>query len=65
MNTLSHSLHGTRLFALLVVIALSSIAGAQDDPYAEPDEPGLPPSNMVLDLPRGQPLSLQTRKSIS
>jgi len=39
----------------LVVLAAMFFAGAaiaQDDPYAEPEEPGLPPSNMELDLSR-------------
>ncbi len=31
---------------------LSATAFAQEDPYAEPEEPGLPPSNMELDLSR-------------
>ena len=52
MKTIRSLLHGTRVPAVLALIALSSIATAQDDPYAEPEEPGLPPSNMVLDLPR-------------
>ncbi len=39
-------------FVVLVALVLAGTASAQDDPYAEPDEPGLPPSNMVLDLPR-------------
>ena len=52
MFTIHHSLRGARMLALLAIIALSGTVSAQDDPYAEPDEPGLPPSNMVLDLPR-------------
>ena len=39
-------------FVALVALVLGSTASAQDDPYAEPDEPGLPPSNMELDLSR-------------
>ena len=39
-------------FVVLVSFVLGGAASAHDDPYAEPDEPGLPPSNMVLDLPR-------------
>jgi len=31
---------------------MASFASADDDPYAEPEEPGLPPSNMELDLSR-------------
>lgn len=38
--------------ALFAVLALVSSAMAADNPYAEPEEPGLPPSNMALDLPR-------------
>ena len=38
--------------ATLLALLLSSTVGAQDDPYAEPAEPGLPPSNMELDLSR-------------
>jgi len=52
MKTIRSPLHGTRVTAVLALIALSSMATAQDDPYAEPEEPGLPPSNMILDLPR-------------
>ncbi len=42
------------ILSLLMLLAyvLSGSAVAEDDPYAEPAEPGLPPSNMVLDLPR-------------
>ncbi len=39
------------LFVLLAFF-VSGIISAEEDPYAEPAEPGLPPSNMVLDLPR-------------
>jgi nicotinamidase-related amidase len=52
MKTIRSILRGTRFPAVLMALVLSSIAGAQDNPYAEPEEPGLPPSNMVLDLPR-------------
>ena len=38
--------------AVLVAFLLSSTLGAQENPYAEPEEPGLPPSNMELDLSR-------------
>jgi nicotinamidase-related amidase len=34
------------------VLASSHIASAASDPYADPAEPALPPSNMVLDLKR-------------
>ena len=37
---------------MTVTLLLSGTAVAQGDPYAEPDEPGLPPSNMELDLSR-------------
>ena len=39
-------------FALLSAILLISPACAQENSYAEPEEPGLPPSNMELDLSR-------------
>ncbi len=52
MNTIQYVLRGTRIAAVFTTIALSSMASAQENPYAEPEEPGLPPSNMVLDLPR-------------
>ena len=38
--------------ALLASVVLVTSAVAQDDPYAEPAEPGLPASNMELDFPR-------------
>jgi len=41
--------------ALMVILGVATVAQADEDPlakYAEPEEPGLPPSNMVLDLPR-------------
>ena len=40
--------------ALAVVVAflLSSTVGAHEYPYADPEKPGLPPSNMELDLSR-------------
>ena len=44
-----------RVFNVLCVAAacfLGATALAQEDPYAEPEEPGLPPSNMELDLSR-------------
>ncbi len=37
---------------MLLAFLLSSTVVAQENPYAEPAEPGLPPSNMELDLPR-------------
>ncbi len=41
-----------RISGIAILIAVGGIANAQHDPYAEPEEPALPPSNMVLDLPR-------------
>ena len=41
-----------RFLTVVVAFLLSSSIGAQEDPYAEPKEPGLPPSNMELDLAR-------------
>ncbi len=38
--------------AVLASIVLVTSAAAQDSPYAEPAEPGLPASNMELDFPR-------------
>ena len=52
MKNIRDLLHGTHILAAFTLIALSSVVSAQDNPYAEPEEPGLPPSNMVLDLPR-------------
>ncbi len=52
MNNIKDILRNTLIPAVLAVTAFSSTANAQVDPYAEPAEPGLPPSNMVLDLPR-------------
>ncbi len=46
---LKHTSHGLAVF---VALLLSSTIAAQVDPYAEPAEPGLPPSNMELDLSR-------------
>jgi len=42
----------TLFLTLFVAFALSNTVVAQNDPYAEPAEPGLPPSNMELDLSR-------------
>ena len=44
-----------RILTLMVFVILSTSAPAADDPgnpYAEPENPGLPPSNMELDLSR-------------
>ena len=38
--------------AVAAVAATGRTAAAAEDPYAEPAEPGLPPSNMTLDLKR-------------
>ena len=40
---------------LMLILGIATVAQTDEDPmakYAEPEEPGLPPSNMVLDLPR-------------
>ena len=37
---------------VLLAFFLSCTAGAEENPYAEPENPGLPPSNMELDLSR-------------
>ena len=52
MNNIRNFLRGTIIPAVLAVTVLGSVASGQVDPYAEPEEPGLPPSNMELDLPR-------------
>ena len=39
-------------FVMLVTSACEADNPAADNPYAEPENPGLPPSNMELDLPR-------------
>ena len=52
MKPIRDLLRSTRIPAIATVLALSGIASAHDNPYAEPENPGLPPSNMVLDLPR-------------
>ena len=41
--------------ALTLILGTATVVQAEVDPlakYAEPEEPGLPASNMVLDLPR-------------
>jgi hypothetical protein len=42
------------LLVLFTIVALAIGRGsvAQENPYAEPAEPGLPPSDMELDFPR-------------
>jgi len=52
MKTIQIFLRGIRVSAVLAMFAFGSMASAQENPYAEPEEPGLPPSNMELDLPR-------------
>jgi len=44
--------HSYYAVAVLAYIVLVTSAVAQDNPYAEPAEPGLPASNMELDFPR-------------
>jgi hypothetical protein len=41
-----------RTAVLLASVVLVTSAIAVDNPYAEPETPGLPPSNMELDFPR-------------
>ena len=39
----------------MLILGIATVSKADEDPlakYAEPEEPALPPSNMVLDLPR-------------
>jgi len=38
--------------SVFVALLMSGAVVAQENPYAEPANPGLPPSNMELDLPR-------------
>ena len=45
-------LHSYQTAGLVVSAVLATSAIAADNPYAEPESPGLPPSNMVLDLSR-------------
>ena len=45
-------LHSYQTAALLASVALATSAIAADNPYAEPETPGLPASNMELNLPR-------------
>ncbi len=42
----------TPILMLVAAFVLNNTVVAQEDPYAEPAEPGLPPSNMELDLSR-------------
>jgi nicotinamidase-related amidase len=46
------NIKSTPLISLLLTFILSGTAIADENPYAEPEEPGLPASNMVLDLSR-------------
>ncbi len=41
-----------RVFTVVATLVLAGSATAAENPYAEPAEPGLPPSNMELDFPR-------------
>jgi nicotinamidase-related amidase len=46
---------GIKAIAVMLMLGLGAVVQAAEDPmakYAEPAEPALPPSNMVLDLPR-------------
>ncbi len=45
-------LYSYQTAALFASVALATSAIAADDPYAEPETPGLPASNMELNLPR-------------
>ncbi len=45
-------LHSYQTAVMFASVVLATSAIAADNPYAEPEEPGLPPSNMVLDLSR-------------
>ena len=45
-------LHSYQTAALVAFVALATSAIAADDPYAEPETPGLPASDMELNLPR-------------
>ena len=47
--------HGFLAIVAIVALTLAAAGGlalAQDDPYAEPENPGLPPSNMEIDFSR-------------
>jgi len=55
MKTQRHRNVRFEAIALMLILGIAAVAQADEDPlakYAEPAEPGLPPSNMVLDLPR-------------
>ena len=45
-------LYRVRTTLLLASVVLVTSVSAADNPYAEPETPGLPPSNMELDFPR-------------
>ncbi len=45
-------LYSYQTAAMFAAIGLATSAIAADNPYAEPETPGLPPSNMELNLPR-------------
>ncbi len=48
----THQLVALFAFVILTISACEADNPAADNPYAEPENPGLPPSNMELDLPR-------------
>ena len=52
MNSTQYVTHLIRGHPVHAALHLGGVAIAQEDPYAEPSEPGLPPSNMELDLSR-------------
>jgi nicotinamidase-related amidase len=52
MNSTRYLTSPIQLLLIFAIFLFSSTVAAEDDLYAEPAEPGLPPSNMVLDLPR-------------
>ena len=45
-------LYSNRIAIIIVFLLPVTLAIATDDPYAEPKNPGLPPSTMELNLPR-------------
>ena len=44
--------YSLRIAIIIVFLLPVTLAIAADDPYAEPESPGLPPSTMELNLPR-------------
>ncbi len=51
IRLLTHTIHGIAI-AFAFAFVCSSTVGAHEYPYADPENPGLPPSNMELDLSR-------------